>query len=156
MDLFDLSKKAINKPLQPKNFFVLFTMLFIILVGGLSIISLLGLTFGTSRQFSACSGGEARNISGKVTTNQDAVYQVDSNGDSNCLLSLVLNWKPTSQSASIWVYNPDGKIEIIEPSTNQATASFLKTSPLESGRWRFVVKAKDKTTLNYSGQITLR
>lgn len=156
MDLIALSKKAIKKPLQPKNFFVLFVMFFIVLIIGLTIILITERIFTKPKLLTGCKAESSKKISGRISSTQDAVYQFNLEENPNCRLFLSLSWDHKDKSTSVWVYKPDGTIDIIEPLLDQATANFVKNGPLEKGKWRLVLKTKDNSALGYSGQISLR
>lgn len=156
MDLIKLSRKAIRNPLYYRNFFVLFVTIFIALIIGLSLLSGFSFFSKNSPGPNQCDSSRAEKFSGNVSATKNAVYQLDFEGNKNCFLSAFFTWKKTKTPASIWIYTPEGKIEVIESTPEQTSALFLKNSPLSQGRWRFVVKAREETDVSYSGSISVK
>lgn len=109
---------------------------------------------GGSKKFDKCS--QSKKVSGKLSQNKQAVYQLEYQGGTECILTAIFDWKNPEDVTSIWVYNPEGDIEVIEPGKNQTSATFAKNSPLSQGRYRFVLKSEKSSELKYSGNISIR
>jgi hypothetical protein len=156
MDLLTLSRAAIKHPLRPNNFFVLFVTTFIVLIIGFSVLYALSLlTQRRSSSQSLCDSSESEKVSGDVSSTSNEIYQLEFKGNERCFLSAAFTWKDPNDAAEVWVYNPEGKIEVVEASVNQTSTQFLKGSPIKAGLWRFVVKGKNSAAFKYSGRISV-
>lgn len=156
MDLVHLSKKAVQNPFHISNFFVLFTTVFLLLIVGLSLISVLGRLSSQIRSNTACDSTQNKKISGNALNTGDTVYHLNYAGNSSCFLSISLTWEKEQEAVALWVYNPNGKIDIVKPENNQTYTQFYKSSPLPAGEWRFVIKAEKGTQVNYSGNLSVQ
>ena len=156
MDLLTLSKKAIQNPLHYHNFFVLFVTTFIILVLGLSIVSLTSKLLTQVSSVTACDSAQNKKIAGRALSSDDVIYQLNYKGNSQCFLAAFLTWKEPREAITLWVYDPSGKIEVVEPSEKQTHTQFYKASPLSSGEWKFVIKAANGTQVDYSGNLSVQ
>ena len=157
MDLLKLSKKAIRHPLHYTNFFVLFVTTFILLIVGLSVACVLGWATTDSRENpGGCNFKQSRKFNGDVSATNNAIFQLDYKGNGTCVLSAIFSWKSAKGIDSVWVYNPEGKIEVIEPTNGQNSVGFSEASPLTTGRYRFVIKANTTSALKYSGNISIK
>lgn len=156
MDLVALSKKAIQNPFNFRNVFVLFITGFLVLIVGLSLISILGKLAGQVNPETACNSSLNKEISGQAYSSNDVVYRLDYRGNSQCFLSAFLTWKNPKGAVSLWVYDPDGKVEVIKPLSKQTYAQFYKASPLPIGEWKFVIKAVEAAEVTYFGNLSVR
>ncbi len=157
MDLLKLSKKAIQHPLYYTNFFVLFVTTFILLIVGLSVAYTLGLATMESRENpDSCNFKQSKKFNGDVSSTNNAIFQLDYKGNASCVLSAFFSWKNSENIDSVWIYNPEGEIEVIEPTNGQSFVDFSKNSPLTTGRYRFVIKADTTSALRYSGNISIK
>jgi hypothetical protein len=144
MDLLKLTKRAVENPLHVNNFFVLFVTSFIILIIGLTLISFFGMVL-PGRGASNCDTQSSKKVAGKISTSTNEVFQLDFKGNTSCLISARFDWKDSKNVAKIWVYDPEGRIEVIEPILNQTTAHYTAISPVKPGVWRLVVKGSTET-----------
>lgn len=154
MDLIQLSKKAVRQPLNHKNFYILFVTAFFFLIIGLSLLAFFGAMSDPEAEINTCNSKQSQSLSGRITPEKDVVYQMDYQGNDLCILSAVFTWKNPDSVKAIWVYNPQGEIEVIEPH-DENSASFTQVSPLESGKWRFVMKANGSNA-SFSGNLSLK
>ena len=157
MDLLKLSKKAIQNPLHYTNFFVLFVTSFILLIVGLSVIATLGLLTREQKVDPAsCNFKQSKKFNGDGASTNNATFQLDYKGNATCILSALFSWKDSVNIDSVWIYNPEGKIEVIEPTDGYNSVEFSKNPPLTTGRYRFVIKANTTSALKYSGNISIQ
>lgn len=156
MDLVKEFKTAVHNPLNFRNLNVIFVTLFLVLIIGLSLASFLSIFEPAVGSKTACDTPMVKSINNSVVKNSDAVYNFSFNGNQQCFLNVWFTWKSTSQKITLWVYDPKGNVNIIEPTNTQTNVNFLANSPVTTGNWRVIVKTESTLSLPFSGQIAFR
>lgn len=156
MDLVKEFKTAVHNPLNFRNLNVIFVTLFLVLIIGLSLASFLSIFETAVGSKTACDTPMVKSINNSVVKNSDAVYNFSFNGNQQCFLNAWFTWKSTSQKITLWVYDPKGNVNTIEPTNTQTNVNFLANSPVTTGNWRVIVKTESTLSLPFSGQIAFR
>jgi len=156
MDLAKEFKSAVKNPLNFKNLFVIFVTVFLILIVGLSLLTLVKKITALSNKTTACNFPKTISVPGSVVLNKDSVYKLNFEGNNNCLLHVWFTWKELDQKIDLWVYDPKGNVQIVEPTKTQSNLSFTLNTPIDKGNWRFILKSKNKKPISYNGGIAIR
>ncbi len=156
MDLAKEFKIAVKNPINIKNFFVIFFSFFLVLIIGLTMLAVgKSLFFNTSVK-TACNSSNVMQVSSSVVTKNDVIYNINFNGNSQCFLNTWFTWKNPAQKVTLWVYDPNGNVNLVEPAKGQTNVNFLANSSLIKGKWRIILKTDSTTKIPYSGEIGIR
>lgn len=156
MDLVKEFKTAVKNPLNFKNLFVIFFTIFLILIVGLSMIAIFKKISVFSDKTTACDIPKSITTKGSALVNKNAIYELNFKGNNNCFLQVWFTWKKTTQKVDLWVYDPNGNVNIVEPTKSQANLNLTLNAPLTKGNWRFILKSKSSVPVGYNGEIAVR
>jgi len=155
MDLLKLLREALKDPFKIKSTFIIFVNLFFFLIIGLTMFSVLHFLGFDLTPAGACTQQKSREIDATVGKSKEISYDFSYSGNSYCFFTAFVTWDNPKDAITFWIYDPKGKVSVVEPSFKQ-THNFIYTpSPLMEGDWKLVLKT-DSDKVDYTGEINFR
>ena len=154
MALYRELKESVKNPLEMKNFYVLFVTAFVLLLLPLTVI---GITAQRSFFVSArnsCAVPIERSFSGAASKTSDGVHEFNIKGE-NCSLAAWVNGS-TNADLSLWVYEPNGKIHVVDDNKNKDYEFLYVPEPVDDGLYRLAIKLKSNNPSNYTATVSFR
>lgn len=155
MDLLKLLKEALRNPLKIKSTFIIFVNVFFVLIIGLTMFSVLHFLGFDLTPAGACDQQKSKNLDSKVGKSKEISYDFTFSGNSKCFFYAFVTWDDPKDSISFWIYDPKGKVSVVEPSYKNTHNFIYTSSPIKQGTWKIVLKT-DSKAVDYTGQISLR
>jgi hypothetical protein len=155
MDLLKLLKEALRDPFKIKSTFIIFVNVFLFLIIGLTIFSVLNFLGFDLTPAGACDQKVSKEIESTVGKSKEVAYDFTFDGNSNCFFYAFVTWDKPEESINFWVYDPKGKVTVIEPTTKHTYNFINPSSPITKGDWKIVLKT-DSESIDYTGEINFR
>ncbi len=147
-------KSSVKNPLEMRSFYILFVTAFVLLLVPLTVIGLVAQRsfFVTARN--SCAIPVERSFSGTASKTTDGEHLFALKG-ANCNLTI---WVNGSKGAdiSLWVYEPDGKIRVVDDNKNKSYEFLYVPTPVNEGDYRIAVRLKSGNTSNYTTTVAIR
>lgn len=154
MDLVQEVKKSIKNPLKIESFYVLFVTAFVLLLLPLTILGVLAQrTFFVSAR-NSCAVPAEQSFSGTVDKTGDSEHNFTFKGQ-NCNLAAWVNGSGNAD-LSLWVYEPSGKIHVIDENKNKSYEFLYVSEPVTEGNYRLAVRLISGNSSNYSATVSFR
>lgn len=156
MDLIKELKLAVKNPFNFKNLYIIFFHLFLILIVGLSMLIVIKIVFLNKDTLTACSTPKSNNFTETVINSKNIVYQIKFSGNEKCFLHSWFTWENEAQNLSLWVYDPNGNVTVVEKTASLPNLYYFSNSPLTKGTWRLILKTDSAKALPFSGSLEIR
>jgi hypothetical protein len=147
-------KSSVKNPLEMKSFYVLFVTAFALLLVPLTVIGVMAQRSFFVSARNSCAVPVERSFSGKVSESNDGLHIFTLKG-ANCSLAAWVNGSK-NVDLSLWVYEPNGKIHVVDENKNKSYEFLYVPEPVNEGDYRLTIKLKSGNTSNYKATVSLR
>ena len=154
MDLLREVKASAKNPFSMKSFYVLFVTAFVLLLIPITIIGVIyqGNLFAQARN--SCAIPVERSFTGTTSKSTAGQHSFELTGK-NCTLTAWVNGKEGSD-ISLWVYEPDGKIHVVDENTDKSYEFIHSSQPAKEGTYRLTVRLISGNASDYTATVSFR
>ena len=154
IDLLNEVKTSARNPLSLKSFYVLFITAFVLLLVPLTVIGVIyqGNLFAQAKN--SCAKPAERTFSGSTSENVSGQHTFTFSG-SGCTLTAWVNGSEGT-NISLWVYEPDNKINVIDENTDKSYEFFHSSELAKEGDYRITVRLISGESSDYTATVSFR